>query len=198
MKTIRAFGGTAIGCCMDVGRARQAEALVTLSLRRFGKLDVLINNAGVLGPRVSLADYPLAEWDEVIRVNLSGVFYMTHAAAQAMIGRRVGCIVNLTSTVGRQGRAGWGAYAVSKFGVEGLTQVLAQELHPFGVRVFALNPGATRTPMRADAYPQEDPTQLASPHTAADALLRVVVYASLAQSGTSFDLASVPHASEAR
>jgi NAD(P)-dependent dehydrogenase (short-subunit alcohol dehydrogenase family) len=126
VKGIRAAGGIAIGRCMDIGHARQAEALVKLSLRRFGKLDVLVNNAGVLGPRVPLADYPVAEWNEVIRINLSGVFNMTRVAAKAMTGRREGCIINLTSTVGRQGRAGWGAYAVSKFGVEGLTQVFAQ------------------------------------------------------------------------
>jgi len=190
--SIQAKGGIVIGRRTDIGSPRQAQALVKLTVRRFGKVDVLINNAGILGPRVPLSEYPIADWDEVIRINLSGTYYMTRAVVPFMMRQQNGCVINVTSSLGRQGRAGWGAYAVSKFGVEGLTQVFAEELRPDRVRVFAFNPGGTRTHMRAEAYPAEDPERLRSPAEAADALSRLVLYASLEQSGRSYDLPSVP------
>lgn len=193
VKTIRAAGGIAVGRKTDVGSPRQVKALVDLGVRYFGKIDVLINNAGILGPRVALVDYPVSDWDEVIRINLSGAYYMTRVVAPHMMRQASGCIINISSSVGRKGRAGWGGYAVSKSGVEGLTHVLAEELRPFGIRVFAYNPGGTRTQMRAEAYPDEDPARLRDPAVASDALLRLVLYAPIDQSGTSYDLPSVPH-----
>jgi NAD(P)-dependent dehydrogenase (short-subunit alcohol dehydrogenase family) len=80
-----------------------------------------------------------------------------------MIVQRHGSIINVSSGVGRVGRARWGAYAVSKFGLEGLTQVLADEVKEFGIRVNSVNPGPTRTEMRAEAYPEEDPLTLPTP-----------------------------------
>jgi NAD(P)-dependent dehydrogenase (short-subunit alcohol dehydrogenase family) len=82
-----------------------------------------------------------------------------------MLARRSGSIINLTSGVGRVGKAKWGAYAVSKAGVEGFTQVLADEVKSEGIRVNSVNPAATRTRMRAQAYPAEDPTTLPSPES---------------------------------
>ena len=73
---------------------------------------------------------PLADWSRLLRINLSGTFYVTQHAARVMAGQKSGCIITVSSSVGRAGRAGWGAYAVSKFGVEGLSQVLAEELRP--------------------------------------------------------------------
>src|SRR2546422_11563498 len=108
-------------------------SLVAFTARRYGRLDLLVNNAGVLGPRVPLVEYPLADWARVLRINLSGTFYITQQAARVMLGQGSGCIITVSSSVGRAGRAGWGAYAVSKFGVEGLSQVLAEELRPLGV-----------------------------------------------------------------
>jgi len=110
---------------------RQARTLVGQTVRRYGRLDLLINNAGILGPRVSLTEYPLRDWREVLRINFSGTFYVSREAARIMERQRSGCIISITSSVGRQGRAGWGAYAVSKFGVEGLTQVLADGSAPW-------------------------------------------------------------------
>jgi NAD(P)-dependent dehydrogenase (short-subunit alcohol dehydrogenase family) len=121
---IQAAGGEAVARVMDIGSARQARALVNLALRRYGRVDVLINNAGILGPRVPLIRYPHREWAQVLRINLTGTFYITQEAARLMAQQRSGCIITLSSSVGRTGRAGWGAYAVSKFGVEGLSQVL--------------------------------------------------------------------------
>jgi len=185
-------GGKAIARVADIGSASQARAVVHAAVRRYGRVDVLINNAGILGPRVPLIRYPHREWEKVLRVNLTGTFYMTQAVARSMARRRRGCIITLSSSVGRAGRAGWGAYAVSKFGVEGLSQVLADELRPPNVCVLTFNPGGTRTAMRAEAYPREDRSRLRAPSAAAEALLRLVRCASPAISGRAFDTTNLP------
>jgi len=189
---IRAGGGEAIARVADIGSASQARAVVHAAVRRYGRVDVLINNAGVLGPRVPLIRYPHREWEKVLRVNLTGTFAVTQAVARSMARRKRGCIVTLASSVGRAGRAGWGAYAVSKFGVEGLSQVLADELRASNVCVLTFNPGGTRTEMRAEAYPREDRSRLRTPADAAEALLRLVRCASPAISGRAFDTTNLP------
>jgi NAD(P)-dependent dehydrogenase (short-subunit alcohol dehydrogenase family) len=189
---IRAAGGEAVSRVMDIGSARRCRALVSLALRRYGRVDLLINNAGILGPRVPLARYPHREWEKVLRINLNGTFYITQEVARVMARRRGGCIVTVSSSVGRIGRAGWGAYAVSKFGVEGLSQVLADELRPAGVCVITFNPGGTRTRMRAQAYPREDRSKLRDPSVAAHALLHLAVHSSPAITGRAFDLTNLP------
>ena len=112
---------------------------------------------------MALVEYPFGQWEEVIRVNLHGVFLLSQQVVKRMIAQRHGSIINVSSGVGRVGRARWGAYAVSKFGLEGLTQVLADEVKEFGIRVNSVNPGPTRTEMRAEAYPEEDPLTLPTP-----------------------------------
>ncbi len=176
----------------DIGSPRQARALVRFAVRRYGRLDLLINNAGILGPRVPISDYPLRDWRQVLRINLSGTFYMSREAARVMAAQGNGCIITLSSSVGRVGRAGWGAYAVSKFGVEGLMQVLAEELRSVGVCALTFNPGGTRTAMRAEAYPSEDRDRLRHPSVSASALLHLAVHASPAISGKAFDLENLP------
>jgi NAD(P)-dependent dehydrogenase (short-subunit alcohol dehydrogenase family) len=189
---IQAAGGEAIARVMDIGSTRQARALVSLALRRYGRIDALINNAGILGPRVPLTRYPRRAWDKVLRINLTGTFAVTQAVARAMARQGHGCIITVSSSVGRVGRAGWGAYAVSKFGVEGLSQVLADELRSAGVCAVTFNPGKTRTRMRAQAYPREDRSQLRDPSVAARALLHLVVRSSPAISGQAFDRTNLP------
>jgi len=132
-------------------------------LERFGRVDVLVNNASILGPRQELADYPIGAWEEVLRINLTGIFLITRAVLPGMIARHAGSIINVTSGVGRRGKARWGAYAVSKAGLEGFTQVLSDEVREAGIRVNSVNPAATRTRMRAAAYPAEDPQTLPTP-----------------------------------
>ena len=124
---------------------------------------MLVNNASLLGSRVTIADYPITDWEEVVRVNLTGVFLLTQQVLQVMIPERQGAIINVSSGVGRTGKARWGAYACSKAGLEGFTQVLADELKDSGIRVNSVNPAATRTAMRAEAYPDEDPLTLPAP-----------------------------------
>ena len=127
------------------------------------KLDVLVHSAGILGPKIPLDSYPAEDWDEVIQVNLTAPFLLTQALLPLLRKGFHPSVTFISSGVGRVGRAEWGAYAVSKFGVEGLTQVWADELQGENIRVNAVNPGGTRTQMRAAAYPEEDPKTLPTP-----------------------------------
>jgi len=142
------------------------EGLATLVERFFGlheKLDVLVHSAGVLGPKTPLARYPEKDWNEVVRINLTVPFLLTQALLPLLRKGDQSSVIFLSSGVGRVGRAEWGAYVVSKFGVEGLTQVWAHELQRENIRINAVNPGGTRTQMRAAAYPMEDPETLPTP-----------------------------------
>lgn len=156
-------------------------------MARFGSVDVLVNNASLLGPRVAIVDYPFSSWVEVMRINLNGVFLMTQEVLQQMIPRRQGSIINVSSGVGRVGKANWGAYGPSKFAVEGFSQMLAEEIRRFGIRVNALNPGATRTEMRAAAYPEEDPLTLPKPDDITKAFVYLASDESTGVTGKSLD-----------
>lgn len=160
---IKKDGGEIDGLPGDIGVPEDARRIVAAAVKRYGRIDVLVNNASLLGPRVAIADYPIADWEEVLRVNLNGVFLLTQQALQIMIPQRQGSIINVSSGVGRAGKARWGAYACSKAGLEGFTQVLADEVKECGIRVNSVNPAATRTGMRAAAYPEEDPLTLPAP-----------------------------------
>ena len=145
----------------DVSAGAEVKRLVDESVRRFGRIDVLVNNAGLLGPRVPIEEYPEDEWRRVLDANLTAPFLLSKAVIPHM--PEGGSIVNVTSGVSVEGRAEWGAYSVSKFGVEGLTQILAAELKDRGIRVNSVDPGGMRTEMRAAAYPDEDPTTRITP-----------------------------------
>ena len=155
----------------DVGIPEEAQSLVESALARFPDLSILVNNASILGKRALLVDVDISTWEEVLRINTSSLFYVTHPLLPALIRRGSGSVINVSSSVGRKGKPNWGPYAVSKFGLEGFTQVLAEELRPHGVRVNSVNPGATRTEMRASAYPDEDPMTLPRPEEIAEAFV---------------------------
>jgi NAD(P)-dependent dehydrogenase (short-subunit alcohol dehydrogenase family) len=148
-------GAEVLAVAADVSKGADVERLVGESVERFGKIDVLVNNAGLLGPRVAIEDYPEGEWRRIIDANLMGPFLVSKAAIPYLSDGA--SIINVVSGVSVEGRAEWGAYSVSKFGVEGLNQILAAELAERGVRVNAVDPGGMRTDMRAAAYPEEDP-----------------------------------------
>jgi NAD(P)-dependent dehydrogenase (short-subunit alcohol dehydrogenase family) len=152
---VESAGAEVLALAADVSVSADVERLVGATVERFGRIDVLVNNAGVLGPRVPIEEYPEEEWRRVIDANLTGLFLVTKAAIPHM--PEGGSIVNVVSGVSVEGRAEWGAYSVSKFGVEGLTQILASELEGRGIRANAVDPGGMRTEMRAAAYPEEDP-----------------------------------------
>ena len=157
------FPGKLLSVVGDVTEARDRNRLVETALTQDSQIDVLVNNAGILGPRDTIANYPDDTWDQVIDVNLNAMFHLTKQVVGKMLEQDKGKIINITSGVGVNGYARWGAYSVSKFGVEGLTQVLADELHRTGVEVNAVNPGPISTDMRAEAYPDEDPQSVPSP-----------------------------------
>ena len=160
---IRKGGGDVVPLRADVADRQQVQRLAGEIKRRFDGLHVLVNNASLLGPRVPILEYPEEDWEAVVAVNLHGPFFVIKACLPLMIPTGGGSIINVSSGVGRIGKPRWGAYAASKFALEGLTQVLAAEVQPFHIRVNAVNPGGTRTGMRAAAYPEEDPLTLPTP-----------------------------------
>jgi len=184
---IRAAGGAGSGFTADLSCPEQSMRLVGDVVGEYGRIDVLVNNASVLGPRVELSRYPLDKWEEVMSVNLTAPFVLAKEVTPTMMREGRGSIINASSGVGRVGRPGWGAYSVSKFGVEALTQILAAELQDSNVRVNALNPGATRTSMRAAAYPEEDPLTLPAPVDIIEAFIYLASDESRHVTGQSLD-----------
>ena len=158
---VEASDAEVLALAADVSKRADVERLVDAAVERFDRIDVLVNNAGVLGPRVAIAEYPEDEWRRVIDANLTGPFLVSKAVVPHM--PEGGSILNVVSGVSVEGRPEWGAYSVSKFGVEGLTQILASELEERGIRVNAVDPGGMRTGMRAAAYPEEDPMTRITP-----------------------------------
>ncbi len=171
----------------DVSDPLDAERLVASALERFPDLEILVNNASILGKRGPIAELDVATWDEVLRVNTSSVFYVTRPLIPHLVALGRGSIVNVSSSVGRKGKPNWGAYAVSKFGLEGFTQVLAAELEASGIRVNSVNPGATRTDMRAEAYPEEDPQSLPTPEDIAEIFVHLASDESRSVTGQTFE-----------
>lgn len=141
------------------------EDLAKTLQNEFGRLDGLLHNASILGTLSPLEHYDITQWYQVLQVNLNAPFILTKYCLPLLKQAEQASIVFTSSAVGRKGRAYWGAYSVSKFATEGLMQVLADELENTAIRVNSINPGATRTAMRAAAYPAEDPNLLT---TAAD------------------------------
>lgn len=125
-------------------------------------LDGVLHNAGLLGDICPMSEQDPVVWNEVMQVNVNATFYLTQALLPLLLKSDCGSLVFTSSSVGRQGRANWGAYATSKFATEGMMQVLAEE-YQNRLRVNCINPGGTRTSMRASAFPTEDPQKLKTP-----------------------------------
>jgi NAD(P)-dependent dehydrogenase (short-subunit alcohol dehydrogenase family) len=160
---------------LDLEKALAADydQLAVAVLERYGRLDGLLHNAGILGAISPIEHYDVPTWVRVMHVNVTAAFALTHVLLPVLRHSRDASVVFTASSVGRRGRAYWGAYAVSKFAIEGLSQVLASELEgSTAIRVNTLNPGPARTQMRRQAYPAEDietvplPESLTSPYVA--------------------------------
>ncbi len=124
----------------------------------YGRLDGLLHNASILGDRTPIEQYDVGTWHQVLHLNLTAPFVLTQQLMPLLRASADASVVFTSSGVGRRARAYWGAYAVSKFGVEGLAQVLADETRDATrIRVNCINPGGTRTAMRRHAYPAELP-----------------------------------------
>ena len=170
---------------LDLERAQGDEYLhLTEQIAaRYGRLDGLLHNAGVLGDRSPIEHYDIGLWQRVIHINLNAAFILTRCLLPLLGRAEDASVVFTTSGVGNRGRAYWGAYSVSKFGVEGLAQVLADEVENTPIRVNCINPGPARTPMRARAYPAEDPGALLLPEALTGPYLYLLGPASRGVSG---------------
>jgi len=149
----------------NLASQEEIERIVAATLSEFGgRLDVLVNNASVLGPTPMpyLLDYPLEDFRDVVNINLVAPFLLIKKALPAMI-ESGGSIINVTSDAGQNGYPGWGAYGISKFGIEGMSQTWAAELEEWDVRVNWVDPGDMNTKMHRDAEPDVDPSEWADP-----------------------------------
>jgi len=143
----KAFGGVVLAVKVDVTKSDEVNRMVERTLEDFGRIDVLVNNAGII--KVSkVVDMKEEDWDLVFAVNVKGTFLCSKAVAPQMMKQRSGKIINVSSGAGRQGRGiGMAHYSASKFAVIGFTQCLALELSPYNVNVNAVCPGIVDTPM---------------------------------------------------
>ena len=153
----------------------------------FGRLDGLVHNAGILGSRHSIEQYDAIEWQQVMHVNLTAPFALTQVMLPLLRKTQHPSIIFTSSGVGRVGKAFWGAYSVSKFGTEALSQMLSNENMHSGMRVNCINPGSVRTKMRLAAYPAEDREALKGPEDVLTAYLYLLGPDSEDVSGQSLD-----------
>ena len=175
---------------MDLEKALAGDydQLAAAVTQRYGRLDGLVHNAAVLGVLAPIEHADMRNWCRVLHVNLTAAFALTQVLLPALRASQDASVIYTSSSVGRRGRANWGAYAVSKFGVEGLSQVLADELAGNStVRVNVLNPGPTRTRLRRQAYPAENTELLAPPENVVNPYLWLLGPASRGVTGQSLD-----------
>jgi NAD(P)-dependent dehydrogenase (short-subunit alcohol dehydrogenase family) len=151
----------------DIAKREDVERLAATALDRFGRVDIVVNNASALGPTPMpyLSDYPPDAWDDVLRTNVSGPFLLTRALVGPMIARGSGSIVNLSSDAGVAGYPTWGAYGVSKAALDQLTRTWAAELEGTGVRVNSVDPGDMNTAMKRASEPDGDAAGWANPES---------------------------------
>ena len=170
---------------LDESKAQEFANAIQGSYER---LDGIVNNAAIIGKMSTLADYDLSTWQKVININVTSSYVLTKYLVPLMEGSKNPRIIFTSSGVGRKGKAYWGAYAISKFATEGLVQILSEELEKTsGIRVNAINPGAVRTKMRAQAYPAEDPKTLKNPKEIMNAYLFLMGIDSLGITGKSIE-----------
>jgi NAD(P)-dependent dehydrogenase (short-subunit alcohol dehydrogenase family) len=173
---------------LETAGATEYDALQAALDREFGRLDGLAHVAGILGTRSPIDQFDVPTWCKVLHVNLTAGFILTQSLLPLLRRSDDASIVFTSSTVGRRGQAYWGAYAVSKFGVEGLMQVLSHEMaETTKIRVNSVNPGSVRTSMRQQAYPGEAPEQNPEPTAVLGPFLYLLGPASRGVNGQAFD-----------
>ena len=172
----RAFSPGALGLKLDVCREEDMAKMAAQTLKHFGRIDILVANAGILrgeGSRPTmLLKLTSQEWDRVVDTNLKGVFLSNRAVLKTMREQRFGQIINVASLTGRRAVALDTPYSASKFGVVGLTEALAQEMQPYGVRVQGLLPGNTDTPI----WSQNEPLPRAAQTLPASRVAGLIVF----------------------
>lgn len=173
-RLVQAQGAKVLSVIADVSNRAEIERLAGEALARFGRVDILVNNASALGPipMPYLTDYPIDEFESVIRTNLTGPFMLTRALVGQMIARGSGSVINVSSDAGVVGYPTWGGYGVSKAALDHLTRTWAAELEGTGVRVNSVDPGDMDTVMKRASEPGGDSSQWAKP----EAVTTVFVY----------------------
>ena len=171
-----------------VADANDYQQLIDNLLAEFNQLDGLLLNAAILGDRTPIEQYDVKKWVETIHINLTSQFILVKTLLPALKKSGHASVIFTSSGVGKIGKAFWGAYSVSKFGVEGLCQILAEEFdNDNSIRFNCINPGAVRTKMRKEAYPLENPEDLPAPEDVMEKYLWLMCEASKNISGNSFD-----------
>lgn len=164
---VRALNAPVLSVVADVSQRADVERLAAEALARFGRVDILVNNASALGPTPMpfLADTPIEEFENVLRTNATAPFMLTRALIGQMLARGSGSIINVSSDAGVTGYPTWGAYGVSKAAFDHLTRVWAAELEGTGVRINSVDPGDMDTVMKRASEPDGDASQWAKPET---------------------------------
>lgn len=173
---------------LETALPRQYDELAATIEAEFGRLDGVLHNASIIGPRTPIEQLTGEQFMQVMHVNVNATFMLTTALLPLLKLSGDASIAFTSSSVGRKGRAYWGAYGVSKFATEGLMQTLADEIDGLGsLRANSINPGATRTDMRAQAYPAEDPTNNPTPEEIMPVYLYLMGPDSAGVNGQAFD-----------
>lgn len=170
---ITALGGSATLVPCDITDFERIDNLGPPLLERFGRLDIFVGNAAILGTMTPLVQYDAKAWQEVFDVNVHANWRLMRVVEPLLRLSDAGRAILVSSAAARQPKAYWGAYAITKSALETMTQVWAAELANTSVRVNLLNPGATRTQMRAMAFPGEDPLSLKTPDALTDTFLEL-------------------------
>jgi NAD(P)-dependent dehydrogenase (short-subunit alcohol dehydrogenase family) len=178
---------------LEKALASDYDQLAAAVLERFGRLDGLLHNAGILGVLSPIEHHDVPTWCKVLHVNVTAAFALTQVLIPALKKSPDASVLFTSSAVGRKGRAYWGSYAVSKFATEGFMQILAAELEGItSIRVNSLNPGRARTMMRRQAYPAEDINTLPLPETLTGPYIALLGPASRGVTGQTFDAQVAP------
>jgi len=187
---IRAMGSEALAVTADLGLETETQRIVDETLARFGRIDILINNAAIIHPRLDLVDFDPALWRQVIEVNLTAPALLTRAVLPSMVENRSGRIINISSIGGRRGGKGRSAYRVTKAGLISLTESIAAEVKEYGIDVNCICPGGVDTEGFREAFGSkgraENP-KLMRPEEIAALTLFLVSEASSAITGTAID-----------
>ncbi len=186
---IREIGGSATLLTLDLKRNDKIDALGPTIYQRWQKLDILVGNAGILGPLSPLGHVAAETWDEVLQVNLTANWRLIRTLDPLLRASDAGRAIFVSSGAATRPRAYWGPYAVSKAALEALVRTYADEVANTPVRVNLVNPGPSRTRMRAQAFPGEDPATLQTPEDIAPAFVRLAE-PSCTVNGRLFDLRS--------
>lgn len=173
---------------LEKALAKDYDQLAAAVLERYGRLDGLLHNAGILGTLTPIEHYDVPTWCRVMHVNVTAAFALTQVLLPALKKSTDASIIFTSSGVGRRARAYWGAYAASKFALEGLSQILSAELEGItAVRVNTVNPGRVRTMMRRTAYPAEDLNSLPLPETVTGPYIALLGPSTRGVTGQAFD-----------